>query len=207
MATISPTHSPAQSHTVPQADVDAPALVGVMAEYADVDSLMRAAKQVKAAGYTRWDVHSPFPIHGIDDVIGIKPTKLPWMVLGGGLFGMAAGTFLTIYTQSTSFEFMGLLAGYEYLISGKPLVSFPAFVPIIFETTVLGAALTAVFGMLGLNRLPMLYHPLLKSARFRRATDDRFFIVIDATDPSFDETKTAEMLGGTRTEGVERVED
>jgi hypothetical protein len=96
---------------------------------------------------------------------------------------------------------------YPLLVSGKPLLSFPADIPIIFECTVLFSALTAVFGMLGLNRLPLLYNPLFKSKRFRRVTDDRFFIWIDETDSRFDETKTEEFLKSVGAISVERIED
>ena len=159
---------------------------------------MKAAHGVRNAGFTRWDVHSPFPIHGIDAAMGIKPTVLPWLVLGGGLSGLIGGLLLQWYVNAYDYQFM---------ISGKPFWSLPANIPVIFECTVLLSALTAVFGMLALNQLPMHYNPLLKSERFRRVTNDRFFIVIDASDPKFDEklqtTESAEGFGsdGDRTGG------
>jgi hypothetical protein len=173
-------------------------LVGLMAEYDNVEDVMNAAEEVRKAGFLRWDVHSPFPIHGIDPVMGIRPTRLPWLVLGGGLFGLFGGMWLQWYCNAYD---------YPVITSGKPLWSLPANIPVIFESAVLCAAITAVFGMLGLNRLPMLYNPLFKSDRFRRVTNDRFFIVIDATDPKFDEQRTADLLRQAKAVQVERVED
>ena len=179
-------------------EVEALELVGLMAEYADVNSVVEAARSVRKAGYSRWDVHTPFPIHGIDPVMGIRPTGLPWLVLLGGLFGLFGGMWLQWYTNAHD---------YPVLISGKPLWSLPANIPVIFECTVLCASLTAVFGMLGLNRLPTLYNPLFKSDRFRRVTNDRFFIVIDASDSKFDEPSAMKLLTESGAVAVERVED
>ena len=173
-------------------------LVGLMAEYDKVDDVMDAARSVRKAGFTRFDVHTPFPIHGIDPVMGIRPTGLPWLVLAGGLFGLIGGMWLQWYCNAYD---------YPILTSGKPLWSLPANIPVIFESTVLCASITAVFGMLGLNRLPMLYNPLFKSERFRRVTNDRFFVVIDATDPKFDEQRTGDLLRQANALSVERVED
>lgn len=173
-------------------------LYGLLAEFETVDAVVDAAASVRSAGFTRWDVHSPFPIHGIDPVMGIRPTVLPWLVLGGGLFGLFGGLWLQWYCNAYD---------YPILISGKPFWSLPANIPIIFECTVLCASIVAVFGMLGLNRLPMLYNPLFKSDRFRRVTDDRFFISIDASDARFDEQQTTELLHKSGAVSVERVED
>src|SRR3954470_3989072 len=173
-------------------------LVGLLAEYTNVDDILRAARAVRRAGFTRWDVHSPFPIHGIDHAMGIQPTVLPWLVLGGGLTGLATAIWLQWYCNAFD---------YQFLISGKPVWSFPANVPVMFELTVLFSALTAVFGMLGLNHLPQLYNPLFKSARFRRVTSDRFFVVIDASDKKFSEEETTRLLTEAGAKAVERVED
>ncbi|MEM7808994.1 MAG: DUF3341 domain-containing protein [Planctomycetota bacterium] len=186
---------------------DRPVLAGVLAEYEDVDSVYAAAEKVRDSGYTRWDVHSPFPIHGIEKAMNLRPTILPWICLGGGLAGLFGGLFLCVWTMSTSFSFAGGLQGYEYLISGKPMWSLPQFIPVIFETTILLAAFSAGLGMIALNALPMLYNPLLRSERFRRVTDDRFFIVVDASDPKFDVTETEQLLRDTGTTAVERVVD
>lgn len=187
-----------RSHDVTVPEADAPRLVGLLAEFTDVDSTVRAARTLRDAGYTCFDVHSPFPIHGIDTHMGIKPTILPWLVLGGGLTGMISGILLTGWTMGVD---------YQYFISGKPLFSWPAFIPVIFEMTILFAALTAVFGMLLLNRLPMLYNPLLKHPRFARVTNDRFLVIVGTDDSKFDEPETARLLQGTRPVAVERLED
>jgi hypothetical protein len=173
-------------------------LVGLLAEYETIDDILKAARAVRRAGFTRWDVHSPFPIHGIDHAMGIKPTILPWLVLGGGLTGLVTAIVLQWYCNAYD---------YKFPISGKPIWSFPANVPVIFELTVLFSALTAVFGMLGLNRLPQLYNPLFKSPQFRRATTDRFFVVIDASDNKFSEEATTRLLTEAGAKSIERVED
>lgn len=173
-------------------------LVGLMAEFLTVDAVIEAAGRVRRAGFTRWDVHSPFPIHGIEPVMGIRPTILPWIVLGGGLSGLIGGLVLQWYCNAFD---------YPIIISGKPFWSLPANIPIIFECTVLVASITAVVGMFGLNNLPMLYNPLFKSERFRRVTDDRFFIVIDASDRRFDEAETTQLLKDAGAVAIERVED
>ncbi|MGD0138599.1 MAG: DUF3341 domain-containing protein [Tepidisphaeraceae bacterium] len=175
-----------------------PMLTGLLGEFADVSAVVLAAQKTRAAGYKVWDVHSPFPIHGIDAVIGIRPTVLPWLVLCGGLTGLASGLALQWFCNAFD---------YQIIVSGKPLFSLPANIPIIFECTVLFSALTAVFGMLGLNRLPLLYNPLFKSARFRRVTDDKFFIWIDETDSQFEEKATEEFLKSVGATAVERIED
>ena len=173
-------------------------LVGVLAEYRDVTAIMKAARGVRAAGFTRWDVYSPFPIHGIDAAMGIRPTILPWLVLGGGLTGLATAFGLECFCNAID---------YPFLISGKPFISLPAFIPVMFELTVLFSALTAVFGMLLLNGLPTHYNPLFKSERFRRVTTDRFFVAIDASDPKFEERETTDLLKNLGAMNTERVED
>jgi hypothetical protein len=173
-------------------------LAGYLAEFDTVDGILAAAEKVRDAGYRRWDTHSPFPIHGMDDAMGIRPTILPWLVAMGGVAGLLGGLALQIFTNSID---------YKMFISGKPLVSLPAFIPVIFECTIAGAAFTAVFGMLVLNKLPMLYNPLFKSERFRRVTNDRFFVVIDATDANFDEVETERLLQSLNPIAIERFTD
>ena len=187
-----------QTTALPFSEPEQVELVGLMAEYPTVDAVMSAAAKVRKAGFTRWDVHAPFPIHGIDAVMGTRPTILPWLVLGGGLSGLVGGLGLQWFCNAFD---------YPMLISGKPFFSLPANVPVMFETTVLAASLTAVFGMLGLNKLPMLYNPLFKSDRFRKVTDDKFFIVLDASDRRFDEAHATQLLTEAGATVVERVED
>jgi hypothetical protein len=188
-------------------DLEALDTVGIMAEYDTVQGVVDAAHTVRQAGYTKFDVHAPFPIHGIDPVMGIKATYLPWIVLCMGLFGLSNGIFITIYSMAGEFPSLQNFSGYQFLISGKPFLSLPAFVPVWFELTILCSAFGAVFGMLLLNGLPMLYNPLLRSHRFRRATDDRFFVVIDVTDPKFKLEQTVDLLRSTTPLALERVED
>ena len=175
-----------------------PVLAGYLAEFTDVDSILTAAEKVRDKGFRLWDVHSPFPIHGMDDAMGIHPTILPWLVLGAGLFGLGGATLMQWWMMAVD---------YKFFVSGKPLFSLPAFIPIMFECTILCAAFTAGLGMLLLNKLPMLYNPLFKSQRFRRVTSDRFFVVIDAMDPKFDEVETEQFLASLNPAAVERFED
>ncbi len=178
----------------------------VLAEFEDVDSLLHAAQAVRDRGFTRWDCHTPFPVHHLDGAMGMRPTRLPWLVLGAGMTGALLGVFFQLYTMATEVEHLpSILQGYKMIISGKPYMSGPAYVPITFELTILLSSLTAFGGMLMMNRLPWLYNPLFKSARFRRVTDDRFFVVIRTDDPVFEDEKTIEMLKGLDAVSVEAV--
>ncbi|RYF12496.1 MAG: DUF3341 domain-containing protein, partial [Oxalobacteraceae bacterium] len=149
----------------PDSPPDQTPLHGVLAEFSQVDPLMRACKQVRDAGFTRWDAHTPFPVHGLDGAMGVRPTKLPWFILLSGLTGLSCAMALQYWTMAVD---------YPFRISGKPLFSLPAFVPVCFELTVLFSAFAAIFGCLGLSRLPNLFNPLFRSARFRRVTNDKF---------------------------------
>ena len=189
-------------------------LHGIIAEFQTVNDVVHAAKKTRDEGFKHWDVHSPFPIHGIDAAIGIRRTILPWIVLACGVTGTIVGLGLAIGTMATdSINLPALpgaaapIHGYKFLISGKPFDSLPAFIPIAFETTILLASFGAVFGMLLLNRLPKLANPLLKSKNFRRSTADRFFIEVQARDRRFDREKTAEFLKGLGAVSVELIED
>lgn len=182
------------------ADLEQRDLYGIVGEFDNVDDVVRCARAVNKAGFKRFDVHSPFPIHGIDEAMGTRPTFLPWIVLVCGVTGMLIGLGLTIFTMSLDLPLPPLpgssdeLPGYQYLISGKPLNSLPAFIPVVFEMTILLAAFGAVFGMFLLNRLPCLYHPLFNNDRFRRVTSDRFFVAIEARDEKFTAQGCAAML-------------
>ena len=170
----------------------------VLAEFATPAALYRACERVRDAGYTRWDAHSPFPVHGLDAAMGMKRSKLPWIILVVGLGGAATGFALQTWVHS---------AAYPLTISGKPYFAWPAYVPITFELGVLGGALAAVFGMLGLNQLPRHNHPLFDVARFGRFSDDAFFISIESLDPKFDTIATSKLLEGAGASRVELVED
>ncbi|MCK6447847.1 MAG: DUF3341 domain-containing protein [Planctomycetes bacterium] len=171
---------------------------GVLAEFDDVDSIAKAAREVRDAGYERFDVYSPFPIHGIEREMGLRPTKLPWIVLVCGL----SGTSLALF-----FQWWSNAVDYPFKISGKPLFGIPANIPVTFEFTVLLSAFAAFFGMLVLNKLPELHRPVFESQRFRRATDDRYFLAIEANDPLFDAKRTSELLQKLTRNPVELCHD
>ncbi|MFO0828052.1 MAG: DUF3341 domain-containing protein [Phycisphaerales bacterium] len=189
-----------------------PRLYGLIAEFDSTAAVMAAAEKVKAEGFRYWDVCTPFPVHGMDKAMGIKPTVLPVVVFFGGAAGTTAAFLLQAFTNSTNLHIPGPfpfldVTGYGFLISGKPLLSLPAFIPVIFELTVLFAALTCVFGMFMMNGLPRLYHPLFRSQRFARVTNDRFFIVVEARDPRFLRGRTEAMLKTLNPISVEAVEE
>lgn len=188
------------------AAASSPGLHALLAEFDNVDTLLAAARAIRDKGFTRWDVHTPFPVHGLDEAMRVRRTALPWIVFSMGLGGALGGLFLVWWTNATSFALPYALRGYQFVIAGKPTFSLPANIPVIFETTVLLAAFGAVFGMFALNRLPMLHNPLFKSERFRRVTVDRFFVVIEAGDPKFDRVRTADLLLELHAKAVEEVE-
>ncbi len=170
---------------------------GILAEFATPADLYHACERVRDAGFTRWDAHTPFPVHGLEKAMGLRRSPLPWIVLGMGLTGAALAFVLQWWVHASA---------YPLVISGKPYFSWPAFIPITFEVGVLFAALGAVFGMLGLNRLPMHYHPLFRSKVFERVTDNAFFISIESWDPRFDPTATRKLLESLGARSVELVE-
>ncbi|MCB9882397.1 MAG: DUF3341 domain-containing protein [Planctomycetes bacterium] len=177
-----------------------------MAEFDSADDVIHAAEKVRDAGFTKWDVHTPFPVHGLDKAMGVRPTILPWLVLAGGLTGMTTAIVLQWYTNMV--EGPWDFSGYAFKISGKPnsLVGLPAMVPVIFELTVLFSALTAVFGSLALNGLPRHYFAAWRNRRFDRATSDRFCVVIEADDPQAGKAKA--LLAGLGGRGeVEELHD
>ncbi len=169
---------------------------GIVAVFETPAEILRAAEAVRDAGYRRFDVHTPFPVHHMDRAMGLRDTRLPWVILGMAVLGCATAVGLQGWAMGK---------GYPFILSGKPLFSLPAFVPIIFELTVLFAAFGAVFGMLAFNRLPALYHPLFKNRPFSRVARDGFFIVIESSDEKFkaeDVRKLFESLGAKEIEDV-----
>ncbi len=183
-------------------------IYGIMAEFETPAQITVAATKVHAAGYRFWDCHVPFPVHGLDKAMGVKRTILPFLVLGAGATGTTVAFCLQAFTNASSISIWALVwvSGYPFLISGKPLMSVPAWIPVIFELTVLFSALSAAGLMLFLNGLPRLSHPLLQNSRFRRATDDRFFVVIEARDPKFLRSKTEAFLKTLGAKHIEAVE-
>jgi len=186
-----------------------PALYGLIAEFETPAQIIKAAEQVRDAGYKWWDCCTPFPVHGLDQAMGIRTTILPVLVFFAGLSGTITAFCLQTFTNSSDFSLWAVVwvTGYPFLISGKPLLSLQAFIPVMFELTILFSALTTVSLMFGFNGLPRLHHPLFRSKRFRRATDDRFFVVIEARDPRFFPTRTREFLESLDPISIEAVED
>ncbi len=170
----------------------------VLAAFKTPGDLYRACERVRDAGYSRWDAHTPFPVHGLDAAMGMRRSKLPWIVLVVALSGAAGGFALQAWVHNIA---------YPLTISGKPHFAWPAYVPITFELGVLGGALAAVFGMLGLNELPRHNHPVFESGRFARASDDTFFISIESADPQFDPVGTPKLLSSIGAAHVELLED
>jgi hypothetical protein len=173
-------------------------LYGLLIEFEHPEALVAACRRVRDAGYRRWDAHTPFPIHGMDAAMGIRGTRLPFLILAGGLAGTSLALLMQWWMNAVD---------YPFLISGKPLFGLPAAIPVTFELTILLAALTTFFGMWGLNGMPRLHHPLFRNERFRRVTSDRFFIVIEAADPQFDPERTREFLASLGGSAVEAVEE
>lgn len=192
---------------------DAATPFAVVGTFDDVSSLLKATRQLRDQGYTKWECYSPFPVHGLDRAKGNKPTMLPWIVLVMGVMGLVGGLSMEWWANASNIRppVFDNLQGYQYIISGKPMFSVPAAMPVVFETTVLLSAFGAVFGMLLLNKLPLLYHPLQRSAAFRKATDSKLAIAIEADDPKFDVDATPGVLaslGASETElVVEPTED
>ncbi|MDP7029426.1 MAG: DUF3341 domain-containing protein [Phycisphaerales bacterium] len=184
------------------------ALWGLAAQFDTPAAIYAAAKKVRDAGYRWFDCHVPFPVHGLDVAMGVQYTILPVLVFFGGLTGMCLAIFLQVFTNSIQVDLWAIVPviGYQFEVSGKPLISAPAFVPVMFEVTVLLSALTAVGGMLFLNKLPCLYHPVLKSPKMKRITDDRFVLVIEARDPKFVRSATQDLLESLGPERIVELE-
>ncbi|MGE3106936.1 MAG: DUF3341 domain-containing protein [Phycisphaerales bacterium] len=152
-------------------------IYGIVAEFANPAALSHAAEKVRDGGYRRWDVYSPFPVHGMDEAMGLKRTRLPLLV---ALCAFGAAGLGYLFQWYVSHEL------YPLTVQGKPYGAWEPFTPIIFEFGVLGTAFSALLGMLIFNALPRFNHPLLKKERFLRASDDRFFICIEASDAKFE---------------------
>lgn len=174
-------------------------LVGLLAQFDDPDSLVQACDQARQAGYTKTDAYTPFPVHGIDPAIGIKRTVLPFVVLGIALCAVVIGLGMQWYTNGGSIGGVStdespVFPGYPFKISGKPYFSLPANIPVTFEVIVLSSAFATFFGMWFMNKLPLLSNPLLRISRFKRATNDKFFLMIKQDDAQFDRSSTESQL-------------
>ena len=162
-------------------------LYGLLAEFDDPTALVAAIRIAREAGYRRMEAYTPFPVEEVVEALHQPPTVLPLLVFLGGFIGCVGGFVMQWYAA---------VIGYPVVVSGKPLVSWPMFIPITFELTILCAALTAVLGMLALNGLPMPYHPLFNVPRFALASRDRFFLCLQSRDPLFDAEQTKLFLAG-----------
>jgi Protein of unknown function (DUF3341) len=173
-------------------------IYGVMGEFETPEKLLRAVEKVREAGYWRFEAYSPFPLEGLSEAMGLKRNLVPLITLIGGLTGGIGGF---------GFQYWASAITYPMNIGGRPLNSWPAFIPVTFELTILGAALSAVFGMLALNKLPQPHHPVFNVHRFSHASTDRFFICIEARDPKFHLADTARFLQSLQAHHVSEVND
>ena len=172
-------------------------LYGLMAEFDNTEDLLSAARRARQAGYKRLDAFTPFPVEGLADIIDVPMSRVPLICLIGGLIGCIGGFYLQYWPN---------VIGYPLDIGGKPYNSWPAFIPITFELTILCAGLATVFGMLALNGFPTPYHPVFNVAQFELATRNHFFFCIMAQDPKFDLQRTKEFLAGLNSRGVFEIE-
>ncbi len=174
-----------------------------------VDQLTLASQQVRQAGYQVWDTYTPFPVHGIDRAMGIRRSRLPWLVLVCGLGGMLIGLLGQSWLNSSDPRQLSwlpnFLEGYDIRVSGKPLLKIPAFIPVTFELTILSSALAAFCGLIVANRLPRWYQSLQSSGLMQSVTSDRLVLRIGAEDPQFVESQTSSFLSRLGGSSVERV--
>lgn len=172
------------------------AIYGLMAEFEAPDLLLDAARRAREEGYREMDAYSPFPIEGLAEAIDFRKDSVALIVLAGAIIGALTGFFLQYYVA---------VFNYPLNIGGRPLNSWPSFIPITFELTVLFGALSAVIGMLLLNRLPMPYHPVFNAPGFERASQNRFFLCVEARDPKFDRLRTSDFLSNLGAQSVSEV--
>jgi hypothetical protein len=173
-------------------------LFGVMGEFSTPENLLAATKKAREAGYKHVEAYTPFPVEGLSEAVGFKWTAVPLLTLMGGVGGGLTGFGLQYWVAAIT---------YPINIGGRPLNSWPAFIPVTFELTVLGASIFAVFGMLALNKLPQPYHPVFNVERFAQASTDKFFLCIEARDPKFDLVETSKFLQSLHAQHVNEVKD
>ena len=173
-----------------------PKASGWMAEFVDEASLLSASRKVRDSGYTKTDAFTPFPVHGIDEALGIKPTILPFIVLCAGLTGLTTALLMQWWMNGVD---------YKYIISGKPFGITPASIPVAFELTILFSAFTAFLGMFALNQLPKFSNPVFTNPRFDRATNDRFFLYVNSADKYYNRESVKDLLAGTHPESLDEV--
>ena len=174
-----------------------------LAEYDTPNALAGAAMKVRDAGYKVWDCHTPYPMHGMDEAMGLKPTRIGIISFVFAMFGVGLAVFMMQYTNAWSFDLANIGHGYPLVVGGKPPGAFPSMVPIMFELGVLLCGFATLFGLLGIIKLPRHNHPIFESDRFERASDDRFFISIEAGDVKFDVERTRALLESTHPTSLE----
>lgn len=172
-------------------------LYGLLAEFADPEALLHATEEAKEAGYRKMEAYTPFPVLGLAEVLNVRGRRLPLIVLGGGILGGGGALLMQWYSA---------VIDYPLNVGGRPLASWPAFIPISFELTILLAAFTTVLGMFALNGLPQPYHPVFNVPAFADASSDRFFLCIEASDPHFDVAETSRFLESVGAMAVFEVE-
>jgi hypothetical protein len=168
-----------------QTSTSSTGLWGIMVEFDTPEALLEACHRVREAGYRRFDAYAPFPVHGLDEAMALPPTRLPRLVLLFAILGGSGAYFM---------QYFASVIHYPLNIGGRPMHSWPAFLPITFELAILMAAFAAVVGMILRNGLPLLYHPVFNVDRFRRASQDKFFLCVEAADPLFDPAETRQFL-------------
>lgn len=178
-----------------------------LAEYETPNAIALAAMKVRDAGYQNWDCHTPYALHGMDEAMGLKPTRIGIISFIFGMLGVATAVFMMQYTNAFSFDLLNVGAGYPLVIGGKPPGAFPSMVPIMFELGILLCGFATLFGMLHLIKLPMHNHPIFESDRFEAASDDKFFISIEAGDQKFDLERTKALLEATNPTHLELIEE
>jgi hypothetical protein len=164
-----------------------PSLFGLGAEFSSAGALLEAAKKVHSLGFRKWDVYSPFPIHGMDHAMGFQRSRVSLFSLIGGCTGLTVAFILIYYTSAIN---------YPLIVQGKPYFALEPSLPIFFELTILLTAFGTVLGLLLLTLLPRLHHPVFNWDRFQRASDDGFFLVLESTDPRFDTASSRQLLQG-----------
>jgi hypothetical protein len=171
---------------------------GIIAEFDNTSSVLHAAEKVRKAGFRKWDVFTPFPIHGMDKAMGMKNSKVGWFSFLGGVTGYTTGMLMIWWMNAVD---------YKIVVGGKPMFSPYGAFPPSYELTILFGSFGAILGMLFLNRLPRLHHPLLKHKRFALVTHDKFCVVIETSDPKYSETETRKLLESAGSKHIELVEE
>lgn len=178
-----------------------------LAEYDSPNALAGAAMRVRDAGYKNWDCHTPYPMHGLDEAMGLKPTRIGIISFIFGISGVGLAVLLIQYTNAWQINFLDIGWGYPLVVGGKPPGAFPSMVPIMFELGILLTGFATLFGLLHLIKLPRHNHPIFESDRFEAATDDKFFISIEADDQKFDLDRTKALLESTSPTYLELVQE